>query len=108
MSSCVRFAAITPATMAVSNTGPLAERRPFSRNAAATDAGKCTRASAVAVLWDASLALTSTIVGRCSASKWVKLTSSSADVIHLDFARLAVGMRRAAQFAVAIGAGEPE
>ena len=64
ISSCVRFAPMTPATMAVSNTGPLGERRPFSRNAAATFGGKWTRAWAVALRRVAVLSLTSTMVGR--------------------------------------------
>src|ERR1700722_11940536 len=103
MSSCVRFAAITPATMAVSKTGPLAERRPFSRSAAATACGKCTRASAVAVLRVASLPPTSTIVGRCSASRCVKLKVSTADVEHFDLLTTAQA-QFAAHFTVAIGA----
>ena len=40
ISSWVRFAPMTPATMAVSKIGPLLERSPLSRSAAATAAGK--------------------------------------------------------------------
>src|SRR5580658_7336254 len=104
MSSWVRFAPMTPATMAVSKIGPLLERSPLSRSAAATEDGKCTRASAIAVRLVAVLSLTSTMVGRRSASKCEKVMLA-ADVVHLDLLFIA-GSRRAErdapQLAVAI------
>src|ERR1700733_12603129 len=104
MSSWVRFAPMTPATMAVSKIGPLLERSPLSRSAAATEAGKCTRASATAVRLVAILSLTSTMVGRRSASRCEKLMLA-ADVVHLDllFAAGLLGTQRdAPQLAVAV------
>src|SRR5271165_2121920 len=108
MSSCVRFAPMTPATIAVSKTGPFAERRPCSRKASATCGGKRTVVSATAVRLTVVLSLTSTIVGRCSESKCENGMTLTADVIHFDFLGR---MRAAAQFvallAVAIGATHP-
>src|SRR5277367_6675579 len=104
MSSWVRFAPMTPAMIAVSKIGPLLERSPLSRSAAATEAGKCTRASATAVRLVAVLSLTSTMVGRRSASKCEKLMLA-ADVVHLDLplaADLRRALRDAPQLAVAI------
>src|SRR5882757_7778798 len=107
ISSWVRLAPMTPATMAVSNTGPFGERRPLSRSAAATAAGKRTRASATAVRLVVGFSVTSTMVGRCSLSRCENVMSA-ADVVHLD---LLGGRLDAAQFvpqfAVAIGALEP-
>ena len=64
MSSWVRLAAMTPAMMAVSNTGPFLVRWPLARSATDTARGSCRRASATAVRSVTSLAPTSTIVGR--------------------------------------------
>src|SRR6202044_4166085 len=89
--SWVRLAPMTPATIAVSNTGPLGERSPLSRSAAATAGGNCTRASAVALRSVAALPLTSTIVGRRLASKCEKVILSAADVVHLDLLGLGLG-----------------
>src|SRR5882724_303435 len=127
MRSCVRLAAMTPDTIAVSNTGPFFVRWPLLRRAAATFGGKRTRASAVATRCVTSFALTSTMVGRLRSSRCVRpdvgLTSlavrvanrvafpfltSPANVEHFD---LAVIARRLPQFctllAVSICAGQP-
>ncbi len=60
---------MTPATMAVSNTGPFGERMPLARSAALTAGGKRTCASATAVRLVGNFSLTSTMVGRCSLSR---------------------------------------
>src|SRR5580692_7041065 len=109
ISSWVRFAPMTPAMMAVSNTGPFGERKPPSRSAAATAGGKRTWASAVAVLCVAALPPMSTMAGCRLASTWVRVICSTADVVHFDL--LSLGRRAAeffAQFAVAIGAVAPD
>src|ERR1700722_2219606 len=99
---------MTPATTAVSKTGPFGERKPPARSAAATVGGKRTRASAVAVLLVGVLSLTSTMAGCCSASRWVRVMESTADVIHLDFLGRRIGTPQfLAQLAVAIGAAVP-
>ena len=73
MISCVFFAAITPATMAVSNTGPFFVRWPVRASSRATAGGSLTMASALASRSVAVLAPTSTMVGRLAASRWVSL-----------------------------------
>src|ERR1700722_5047058 len=99
---------MTPAMIAVSKTGPFGERKPPARSAAATVGGKRTRASAVAVLLVGVLSLTSTMAGCCSASRWVRVMKSTADVIHLDFLSRRIGTPQfLAQLAVAIGAAVP-
>src|SRR3984885_10379053 len=99
---------MTPAMIAVSKTGPFGERRPPARSAAATAGGKRTRASAVAVLLVGVLSLTSTMAGCRSASRWVRVIGSTADVIHLDFLGRRVGTPQfLAQLAVAVGAAVP-
>src|SRR5579875_3748251 len=106
MSSCVRFAAITPAMMAVSKTGPFFVRWPARRSAVTTLRGSRIRASAEATRCVTSFAPTSTMVGRLRASRWV---SSAANVVHLDLALLSGGTAQArAQLAVAVGARTPE
>ena len=116
MSSAVRLAAITPAMMAVSNTGPLAVRCPLACSARATAAGKAMRASASATRWVTVLSPTPTIVGRRAASRWVSpallrrlviaADASTTDVVHFDACR-AVQVNAAAQFAVTISAPQP-
>ena len=72
ISSCVRLAAITPAMMAVWNTGPFALLKPLPRSASATLAGNNTRASATAVRLVTALSATSTMVGWFCESRWEK------------------------------------
>src|ERR1700722_13248957 len=99
---------MTPAMIAVSKTGPFGERKPPARSAAATAGGNRPRASAVAVLLVGVLSLTSTMDGCRSASRWVRVMESAADVIHLDFLGRRIGTPQfLAQFAVAIGAAVP-
>src|ERR1022692_3527749 len=99
---------MTPATIAVSNTGPLGERRPLSRSASATAWGNSTRASASAVRLLAVLSLTSTIAGRRSESTCENVMESSADVIHFDLLfGIAAAAQRIALFAVAVRSIEP-
>ena len=77
MSSWVRLAPMTPATMAVSNIGPFGDRKPPPRSTSATAAGNRTRLSATAVRCEALLAPTSTMVGRSPASMWVNVMAFS-------------------------------
>ena len=63
ISSCVRFAAIVPATIAVWNTGPFAVAKPCDFNVANAAAGKRNTASASAERSVTAFALTSTIAG---------------------------------------------
>ena len=74
MISCVRLAAMTPATMAVSNTGPFFVRWPVRASSRATAGGSLTVASALASREVAVLAPTSTMVGRLAASRWVEFS----------------------------------
>src|SRR5687768_4221436 len=108
ISSCVRFAAMTPATMAVSNTGPFFVRCPAAASARATGFGSLTIASALASRKVAFFAPTSTMVGRFAASRWVSLGmyGSTADVVHLDLVQVGVA-HRGAQLAVAIAPPRP-
>src|SRR6185437_11663288 len=62
MSSCVRFAAMTPEMIAVSKTGPFFVRCPLARSAVVTLRGRRTLASATASRWLASFVPTSTDV----------------------------------------------
>ena len=74
ISSWVRFAPMTPATMAVSNTGPLAERSAAVAQRRGNRGGKLhARLRGGACACVAALSLTSTMVGRCSASRCEKL-----------------------------------
>src|SRR5277367_102269 len=94
MIEAVFLAAMTPAMIAASNTGPFWVRCPLRRSASATAAGNCTRASASALRWLTALAPTSTMVGWLAASRWLKpwrldlravaKAGSAADVIHFD------------------------
>src|SRR6202050_845493 len=114
ISSEVRLAAMTPATIAVSNTGPFFVRWPLRRRARATAAGTRTRASASAIRWVMAFAPTSTIVGRERASRCDRpvlrvrrgMRRLAPDVIHLDVLH-AAGAQFVAQFTVAVRAPLP-
>src|SRR5690349_9860327 len=103
--SCVFFAAMTPATIAVSNTGPFFVRCPVRASSRATAAGSLTVASADASRKVAVFAPTSTIVGRFAASRCVSLLAT--DVVHLDLVQVGGAAQRGAQLAVAVGAAGP-
>src|SRR5690348_639483 len=95
MISCVFFAAITPATMAVSNTGPFFVRWPVRASSRATAGGSLTQASATASRVVASFAPTSTMVGRLAASRCVSLERAillTTDVVHLDLVQVGSGV----------------
>src|SRR6202034_2757001 len=114
ISSAVRLAAMTPATIAVSNTGPFLVRWPLRRKARATATGRRTRASASAIRWVTALAPTSTIVGRERASRCDSpalrvrrgMRRLAPDVIHLDVL-YAAGAQLVAQLTVAVRAPLP-
>src|SRR5450755_276118 len=100
---------MTPARIAVSNTGPFLVRWPVRCSARATSAGRRTRASASATRWVTGLAPTSTMVGRARASRCVRramMGSSAPDVIHFDMLH-AASAQLVAQLAVAVGAPLP-
>src|SRR6056297_3529606 len=110
MSSWVRLAAITPATMAVWKTGPLAVAKSRSASALAASGGKATVTLACAVRCVTVFPPTSTIRGWPRSSRCVRssrFTQSAADVIHFDLfdAHLAATFR--AQLAVAVAAVAP-
>src|SRR5882672_2275209 len=107
MSSCVRLAAMTPATMAVSNTGPFFVRWPGAASARGTAGGSLTVASADASRKVAVFAPTSTMVGRLAASRCVSFDFLATDVVHLDFMQLGGVAHRCAQLAVAVAARAP-
>src|SRR5687767_259162 len=102
MSSCVRFAAIVPATIAVWNTGPFAVLKPEAARASNASRGKRTTAAARATRRVGDFALTSTMAGAPSAPTCESLFASSANVVHLDLARPRVPCGLFAQFAVAV------
>src|SRR5688572_5346856 len=106
MSSCVRFAAIVPATIAVWMTGPFTVLKPEAARASKAARGKRTSAAARATRRDAAFALTSTIAGAPSAPTCESL-ASSANVVHLDLARPRITRGLLAQLAVAILAPAP-
>src|SRR5688572_15801746 len=106
---------MTPATMAVSKTGPFFVRWPVSRKAAATSGGSLTFASAVAVLCVAFFAPTSTMVGRLRRSRCVSTRRTefvsllAANVMHLDFGLFGRGLPQLrALLAVAVRAVQPD
>src|SRR5688572_14810615 len=107
MSSCVRFAAIVPATIAVWITGPLAVLKPDAASASKAARGKRTIAAARATRKEGDFALTSTMAGAPSAPTCESLFASSANVVHLDLARPRVSCRLSAQLAVAVLALPP-
>src|SRR4051812_5781184 len=86
MISCVFFAAMTPATIAVSNTGPFLVRCPVRASSRATAGGSLTVASAVASRELAVFAPTSTMVGRFAGSRCVSRLAT--DVVHLDLVQV--------------------
>src|SRR5262245_27736377 len=108
MSSCVRFAAIVPATIAVWRTWPLTVAKPADSSARNASAGKRTIASAVAVRRLSALPLTSTIVGAPEGATWESFFASSANVVHLDLAGLRAVAGKPAQLAVAVLAPAPD
>src|ERR1700679_997943 len=94
--------------MAVSNTGPFGERNPLSRSAAATSDGNLTRASAWAVRLLVAFSPTSTMVGRCSASRCENVMLLSADIVHLNLlGRRIDAAQRLALLAVSISPRAP-
>src|SRR6187549_2368892 len=111
--SWVFLAAITPATMAVSNTGPFFVRWPLRLSSRATAAGSLTMASAVASRCVACLLPTSTMVGRLAASTCVslllgmRLLRSAADVVHFNLVQV-VRAQGGAQLAVPVTAAAPD
>src|SRR6185312_10733953 len=120
MSSAVRLAPITPARMAVSNTGPLRVRWPAAARALATGAGSHTRACASATRWVTALPPTPTMVGRDAASRCVSAPAagraaragrargmSTAEIVHFGVMH-AAGAQRVAQLAVAVHAPLPD
>src|SRR5215510_6915701 len=108
MISWVFLAAMTPATMAVSNTGPFLVRWPRSESSRATAGGSLTMASADASRKVAALAPTSTMVGRLAASMCVsRFATSAADVVHLDLVQVGGVAQRGAQLAVAVAPAAP-
>src|SRR5689334_4756020 len=97
MISCVFFAAITPATMAVSKIGPFFVRWPVRRSSRATADGSLTQASALASRRLACFEPTSTMVGRLAGSRCVSLGRRVAiglatDVVHLDLVQVGRGV----------------
>src|SRR5262245_10011440 len=96
--SWVFFAAMTPATMAVSNTGPFFVRWPVRLSARATAGGSLTVASALASRKLALLAPTSTMVGRLAASRWVSFgmvvvsglaaANLTTNIVHFDLVQV--------------------
>src|SRR6185437_11278989 len=123
ISSAVRLAAMTPARMAVSNTGPLRVRCPLALRASATMRGRRTRASASAIRCVTALLPTSTIVGRSRASRCVRRAprstgrrgraglraaiASAPEVIHLGVLH-AARAQLIAQLAVAVETPLPD
>src|SRR5687768_5160886 len=107
MSSCVRFAAIVPATIAVWITGPFAVLKPEATSASKAARGKRTSAAARATRKEGTFALTSTMAGAPSAPTCESFFASSANVVHLDLARPRVTGGVLAQLAVAILAPAP-
>src|SRR6056297_3483048 len=110
MSSWVRLAAITPATMAVWKTGPLAVAKSRSASALAASGGKATVTLACAVRCVTVFPPTSTMRGCPRSSRCVRssrFTELTADVIHFDLfdPHLAAAFR--AQLAVAVAAVAP-
>src|SRR5690349_19177004 len=112
--SWVRFAAMTPAMMAVSNTGPFFVRWPVRASSRATAGGNLTVASAEASREVAVFAPTSTKTGRFAASRWVSfcrllaMGPSTADVVHLDFVQVCSVTHRGAQLAVPVATSAPD
>src|SRR6185503_18098934 len=109
INSCVRLAAIVPATIAVWNTGPFDVAKPCASSVANASCGKRTRASARAARKLGSFAVTSTIAGAPSAPTCESLfIASSANVVHLHLARPRRLRRSLAQLAVAVFAPAPD
>src|SRR5687768_16019384 len=107
ISSCVRFAAIVPATIAVWKIGPLAVAKPCDCRARNASSGKRTLVSARATRIVGVFALTSTIAGAPAAPTWESFPASSANVVHLDLARPRLARGAFAQLAVTVLALPP-
>src|SRR4051812_41638108 len=112
MISWVFFAAMTPATMAVSKTGPFFVRWPVRASSRATAAGSLTIASAEASRDVALFSPTSTIVGRLRGVRCVSLfgrfTGLATDVVHLDLVQVGRVAQGGALLAVSVRPRRPD